>query len=230
MTARACGRHGPRGRCSKRRGRSRRPARSFVAPPPARHRAQVPAAAMANLLLTANQMLASGISKEFHDLVKSISECQSRQVRHRNGGPGFATSLPLTPLARRWRRAPCAGAHRRRRSGTSRPRRRASRRAWACPMSRRCVKGAGGRAVPKRPPPADACRPRRPVLWPPAREAANARVPHPAAVLRDARTQCVLWLHPRGQARAEHQEHAGEALRCALVPRQAQRRNPPNRR
>jgi len=41
---------------------------------------------MANLLLTANQMLASGISKEFHDLVKSISECQSRQVRHRNTG------------------------------------------------------------------------------------------------------------------------------------------------
>jgi len=49
---------------------------------------------MANLLLTANQMLASGISKEFHDLVKSISECQSRQVRHRNTGALRSWILP----------------------------------------------------------------------------------------------------------------------------------------
>ena len=38
--------------------------------------------AMSNLLQTANQMLSTGISKELYDLVKNISESQSRQVRN----------------------------------------------------------------------------------------------------------------------------------------------------
>ena len=43
--------------------------------------------AMNNLIQTANQMLSSGISKEFYDLVKNISESQSRQVRQADDGP-----------------------------------------------------------------------------------------------------------------------------------------------
>lgn len=52
--------------------------------------------AMSNLLQTANQMLSTGISKEFYDLVKNISESQSRQVRAGKTKDSIEKNEPFT--------------------------------------------------------------------------------------------------------------------------------------